>query len=222
MTNSALRGGTGDTQMMQITDLVVVKLFCTQVPTTNLKAVLEKVKGVTNVQVDERAKEVRCNFTGKIKDVQNVEKGCANAGVCGTTISHARMILAFKPQKGADVAKLRDAVQKLGGVKAADVQAAAAEVYADLQTFNFEDLAKACEGAGFTVECKTHERVDLSFLTDGATTDLELGLKDTRGVLICRVYSDKSEMLTVKKVSDDTFKKVCEKTKVKFVKVDRK
>lgn len=222
MTNSALRGGnSGDMQTAQITDLVVVKLFCSQVPTANLKAVLEKVKGVTNVQVDERAKEVRCNFTGKIKDVANIERSCGNAGVCGTTISHARLVLAFKPLKGADVAKLKTAVQGVSGVKLSDVQAAAAEVYADLQQLSFDDLAKACEGAGFAVECKTHERVELGFVAD-ATTDLEIALKDTRGVLICRIYSDKSEMITVKKVSDDTFKKVCEKAKAKFVSVSRK
>jgi copper chaperone CopZ len=210
-------------QMMQITDMVTLKYFCSsEMPTTNLSNALAKVKGVTDVSVDGRSRTARCKYSGKIKDIVNLEKAAGGAGVVGMVTSHARMVFAFRPLKGNDVAKLKSSVQSLGGVKSSDVSGTAAELYADLAQFSFEDFAKVCSDSGFQGECKSHEQVELAFKAEKYDA-LEKALDQTRGVLTCRtVGMDKAVMTTVKRIGDDVFKKLCEKSAATFVSVTRK
>ncbi len=188
--------------------------FNAELGPSSLKAALERVKGVTKVEFDTTTRTVKVTFTGTLKQTQTLEPAAAAAGVPAAMVSHARIIVGFKvAAKGADLVKLNKEITGLSGVKKAILQNATAEIYADLDTFTVDTLKTAAANAGFEAKMTTHEYVTLK-LSSGDAATMEKDLKATKGVIVVKSASgDSAEMWTVKKISDDTFKKMAEKAK---------
>ncbi len=208
-------GLTGSEAAIQSEVLMMRYYFNAELGPSSLKAALERVKGVTKVEFDTTTRTVKVTYSGTLKQTQALEPAAAAAGVPAAMVSHARIVVGFKVAgKNADLTKLNKELQGLSGVKKAILQNATAEIYADLDTFTFDTLKTAAANAGFEAKMTTHEFVTVKLSTGDAST-IEKDLNATKGVIVVKSASgDTAEMWTVKKIADDTFKKMAEKAKV--------
>jgi len=208
---SGVPSGSLESKAMQSEAVTLRYYFNAELAPASLKAALEKTKGVDKVEIDAAKRTAKVTYTGAMKTIPMLEQSAASAGVPAAVISHARMIIGLKALKGADLAKLQADLSALSGVKSAKVQGATVELWADLETVTNEALKGAAAGANVEMLINSHEYVTLKLKSGDAST-LEKDLAATKGVLVVKSASgDSAELWTIKKIGDDTFKKLVEK-----------
>jgi len=204
-------GLTGSSTPVQAELITLRYYFNAELGPTSLKLALEKTKGVDKVVLDAANRTAQVTYSGALKTIPVLEQAAAASGVPAAIISHARLIVGFKALKGADLAKLQQELQGVSGVKSAKVQGTTAELFADLATLTNDSLKQASANANFEMLINSHEYVTLK-LSNGDAQNLSKDLTATKGVLVLKSASgDSAEMWTVKKIGDDTFKKLVEK-----------
>lgn len=186
--------------------------FNAELGPSSLKAALEKVKGVSKVEFDTPNRLVKVTYSGALKTTPTLESAAAASGVAAALVSHARLVVGFKViAKGADLTKLQTELSAMSGVKKATVQNASAEIYADLETLTMDALKQAATNAGFEAKLNSHEYVTVK-LSSGDATNMAKDLAATKGVIVVKsAAGEAAEMWTIKKVGDETFKKLAEK-----------
>lgn len=185
-----------------------------------LKAGLLKAKGVEKVDFEESTKSVLVTYSGALKGLPALEQAAAASGVTAAIVSHARLVVNFKSEKGADLKALDEAIKGLEGVKTSKLMNATAELYVNLEAFQYDALAAAAESAKFKAIMGTHEYVTLKSEGDAASLEKELSI--TRGVLVIRSDAEGLHLWTVKKVADATFKKAAEKVSTAISEIVRR
>jgi len=193
------------------TESIVMRYyFNSEIEPSSLKQALEKVKGAEKVDLDSKTRTCNVSWSGKCRDLGQLENAAAAAGVPAMVISHAHMYLAFKPLKGATLETLNKELTAISGVKGVQVSGAAAELHCDLQAVTIEAIRSASKNANFETQFKSHVWTDVK-VEAGDAAKFQGEVENIKGVLVLKSTGQNVAFWAVKAVTDAMVKKAGEK-----------
>jgi len=157
-----------------------------EIQPSGLKAALEKLKAVKNVDLPEKTKTAVVSYLGKCEKLGTLEVAAQNAGFEALVISHAHVLVAIKPLANADVLGAQNAIAKVDGVQWVTTGASALQLHADLEKLTMENLkAAAAKHNCDVVANQTYEYVRLK-VVEGDIYEYIAKVDVTKGVMTTR------------------------------------
>lgn len=186
-----------------------------------LKAAVERVKGVSQVVVEEDSRTVKVTFTGSYEGIAALENACAGARAPALNLSHGRLVVGFKAMKGSDARSLEDALDGIDGVRRVRMASGQAEMIVDFDRVEFSKISETASECGYEARFNTHAFISLT-VEEGEGAALERELLATKGVLVVRGFADRVEILAAKSVGESAIRKLAEKAGVKLGEIAKK
>ncbi|MBI2933312.1 MAG: hypothetical protein HYY16_16835 [Planctomycetes bacterium] len=214
-------GEEGGIPMEAGTETVLMRYYLNgEVEPTTLKQVLQKTKGVKSVDVDVTERQVKVLWSGKCRDLAQMESAAAGAGTAALLLSHAHLYAAFKPQKGANLEALEKELNAVSGVKGVLLSGTAAELHVDLQTVRIDALRGAAERAHFEAQLKSHQWVEAKVRSGDAKAVAD-ALRRLRGVLVLEENDERLGFWALALLTKEAVDRVAEKVGAELDAIER-
>jgi translation elongation factor EF-1beta len=213
-------GGSGGSATVK-NFLVLVRYYRTSdLEPTTLKQAIAKVKGVDEVTADAEKRELTVKWSGKCKELPQLEAMADKTGVPALVITHAPLSIALKAGKGASLDKLQKELGSVEGVKHISAASATLDLHVDFTKVEVTALRTAATNAGFEMTLKSHAWLESD--VEGDDTDrVARELTAVKGVLVVKTLGNRAQLWATKDVTEDALRKAAEKAGGKLGAIDR-
>lgn len=186
-----------------------------------LEAFLEKSGSVEDVKVDPETGMATFRYAGSYKNLVALESQTVRAGVPTALFSHAYLVVAWKPGKGADLESLRTALAGQAGMQnVCCVNGKWGDFYVNLAEFDLESMLEAIRGEGFSARAQSHEMIRIE-VTKGEIDDLLAALSGYRKSLLLEQDGESVKILAKKTLTDSAIRAAAAKAKVVIKRIVR-
>jgi hypothetical protein len=149
---------------------------------------LRRLAGVRGVSFDCGLREIRVEFAGRYSELKKMEDELDSMHVSCEIIDPARVVI--RPQEAVPLPhRAKEAVSRVQGVRAAEMDGNQLVVHADLSTLSLGGLLNEAERSGVKCRIVTHEELKVKFSGAGDSATLCAELDRIRGVIWIEVDS---------------------------------
>jgi len=214
-------GGSGGSGTTVKSFLVLMRYYRTsELEPTTLKQAIAKVKGVDEVTADAEKRELTVKWSGKCRDLPQLEATADKTGVPALIVTHTMLSIALKPGKGASLDKLQKEIGAVAGVKHISAASATLDLHVDFSTLEVTSLRAAATNSGFEMTLKSHAWLESD--AEGDDTDrVARELTAVKGVLVVKTLGNRVQLWATKDVTEDALRKAAEKAGAKLGAIDR-